>query len=162
MPRSLKERSKAGIALAVVLGFSTTLLVMGMIFLQTNRHSRPVNERIYERTQADFLAQGLVELATLKFKKRPAEFYWAYKIFPTNDAPFKDYQTNDPTLNGTFTDAKGNNHAFTTQWELVTDKLYDYDGIQITVNVTTTTVDGISITRKMVSTVSAKRTTLSS
>ncbi len=124
------------IPLVLVLSFA--LLILGSAYFNQMRGQRPINDKMFERTQADFLAQGLVELASLKFKKRPAEFYYAYKARQAgvNTAPFTTYVNNDTTLNGTFTDSRNKSYDFATNWELVTNKLFEIDGIRITVTVT--------------------------
>ena len=125
-------------ALVIVLMLSVFLLVLGISYIHTNSYNRPINERLFERSQADFLGQGIVQLAAMKFKKRPAEFYYAYRAMRANlgNAAMRAYLDTDTTLNGSFDDFAGRRYVYSTQMQLVTNKVYQTDGIKITVTVT--------------------------
>lgn len=133
----MKTNKKSGMALILVLSFSTFLLIMAISYTQTNLHNRPINERHFERAQADFIGQGIVQLAAMKFKKRPAEFYFAWRAMRAgvNAQPLENYLTNDSTLNGTFTDHKGNRYRFNTRMQLITNQVFDTDAIRIVVTI---------------------------
>jgi len=155
--------SRKGFSLVLVLTFSMLLLALGSAYLKMNTQNKPVNDRVFEHTQADFLAQGIVQLAVLKFKKRPAEFYYAYKARKSaaNPGPFNVYVQSDTSLNGTWTDANGSVYNFYTSWELITNKLFDVDGIRIQVTIEQPRSDGsIRLTRTMEHVIQANRRTL--
>ena len=136
-------RKNHGMALIIVLTMSTFLLVIGVSYIRDNSHSRPKNERHFERAQADFLGQGVVQLAAMKFKKRPAEFYYAYRAMRSANADaatagraaMQSYLTNDTTLNSEFTDPAGRRYRYSTDMQLITNQLYQTDGIRIVVTV---------------------------
>jgi len=150
-------------SLIIVLTLSMFLLIFGGAYIKANQQNRPINERHLERIQADFIAQGVIQLAVLKFKKRPAEFYWAYKTMSANlsNAPYAAYVTQDPTLNGTFTAPGGLRYVYSTDWRLVTNDLFTTDGIVITVTVRQETSGGVVVlTRQSQTTIQADRRTL--
>ena len=156
-------KSRRGVAIILVLTFSTVLLVMGGWYIKMNTANRPVNLKVFEHAQADFLAQGLVQLAAMKFKKRPAEFYYAYKAmhYLGQNGPWTSYVTNDPTLNGTFFDVSGARYDFQTSWELIANNLYTEDGIRVTVTVTQVDAAGnAGLVRQTTQTLQATRRTL--
>lgn len=154
------SRNRKGMTIPLVLVLSFALLVLGGAYFNMMRGQKPVNEKVFERSQADFLAQGLVELAALKFKKRPAEFYYAYRARQAgvNSGPFTNYVPWDPTLNGTFSDSKGQVYDYATDWELVTNKAFEVDGIRVTVTVTQRSpIGAIEIVRTLSHTIQANR-----
>lgn len=69
---------RTGMAIPVVLVFSTALLIMAGVYAKRAGQSRPVNDRLLERLQADFWGQGILQMAMLKFKQLPSEFRFAY------------------------------------------------------------------------------------
>ncbi len=130
-------KNKRGMALIIVLVLSMFLLVVAISYIRDNSQNRPINERHFERAQADFLGQGIVQLAAMKFKKRPAEFYYAYRAMRAGlgDAAMRSYLNNDTTLNGEFIDRVNQRYRFATQMQLITNQLYQTDGIRIVVTV---------------------------
>lgn len=129
--------AKKGMALVIVLTMSLFLLVLAGSYIRENSYSRPINERHFERAQADFLGQGIVQLAAMKFKKRPAEFYYAYRAMRAGlgDASLRAYLNEDTTLNGIFSDQHNSRYQFSTQMQLITNQRYQTDGIRIIVTV---------------------------
>ncbi|HAE40891.1 MAG TPA: hypothetical protein DCG57_19990 [Candidatus Riflebacteria bacterium] len=129
--------NKSGMALVIVLVMSMFLLVIAVSYIRGNAQNRPINERHFERAQADFLGQGVVQFAAMKFKKRPAEFYYAYRAMRAGlgDAAMRAYLNDDTTLNGEFTDQVNQRYEYSTQMQLITNKLYETDGIRIQVTV---------------------------
>lgn len=139
--------NKRGMALIIVLAMSMFLLIIAVSYIRGNSYNRPVNERHFERAQADFLGQGIVQLAAMKFKKRPAEFYYAYRSMRAGlgDAAMRVYLDDDTTLNGDFVDQVNHTYRFSTQMQLITNQLYQTDGIRILV-----TVEQLSDTNEVV------------
>lgn len=130
-------KQNRGMALIIVLVLSMFLLIVAISYIRDNSQNRPINERHFERAQADFLGQGIVQLAAMKFKKRPAEFYYAYRAMRAGlgDAAMRSYLNNDTTLNGEFNDSVNQRYRFATQMQLITNQLYQTDGIRIVVTV---------------------------
>ena len=130
-------KNSRGMALIIVLVLSMFLLIVAISYIRDNSQNRPINERHFERAQADFLGQGIVQLAAMKFKKRPAEFYYAYRAMRAGlgDAAMRSYLNNDTTLNGEFNDSVNQRYRFATQMQLITNQLYQTDGIRIVVTV---------------------------
>lgn len=131
------SRKTEGMALIIVLVMSMFLLVIAVSYIRSNAQNRPINERHFERAQADFLGQGIVQLAAMKFKKRPAEFYYAYRAMRAGlgDAAMRSYLNSDTTLNGEFIDQVNRRYIYSTQMQLITNQLYQTDGIRILVTV---------------------------
>ncbi len=72
----IKSRNlKKGSAIAFCLTFATVLLVMGMAFARLTMNNKKQTVQIDERIKLDYLAQGMTELAILKFQLYPADFY---------------------------------------------------------------------------------------
>jgi len=130
-------KQNRGMALIIVLVLSMFLLIVAISYIRDNSQNRPINERHFERAQADFLGQGIVQLAAMKFKKRPAEFYYAYRAMRAGlgDAAMRSYLNSDTTLNGEFIDSVNQRYSFATQMQLITNQLYQTDGIRIVVTV---------------------------
>jgi len=72
--------NKKGIAIVIVLVFATALLGLAGIYVRSSREATPINSKILERVQLDFIGQGITQLALLKFKQLPSEFYYAYNF----------------------------------------------------------------------------------
>ncbi|MFZ2960276.1 MAG: hypothetical protein WA705_25620 [Candidatus Ozemobacteraceae bacterium] len=149
MIKKRKGLSSKGMALIIVLAISAALLVMGLSYIQTFSQSRPVNPKVLEKLQADFLAGGLQRIALLKFKRFPEDFYHAYFYQVAWDNPakrpsltaytplplqeFKD----DPVLQfGISTFASPLVIAsYSTNYSLLSHKNYASDSLDITVTV---------------------------
>ncbi|OQA07114.1 MAG: hypothetical protein BWY66_01526 [bacterium ADurb.Bin374] len=69
---------RRGMAIVVVMMFSLALLILGSFYIRRFSQSTPINTRLVERVQADFLGYGVLQMALLKFKQLPSEFYFAY------------------------------------------------------------------------------------
>jgi len=72
--------NKRGIAIVIVLVFATALLGLAGVYVRNSREATPINSKILERVQMDFIGQGITQLALLKFKQLPSEFYYAYNF----------------------------------------------------------------------------------
>ena len=66
---------KRGSAVALCLIFATVLLVMGLAYSKLTIGHKKQTVQIDERIKLEYLAQGLTELALLKFQLYPADFY---------------------------------------------------------------------------------------
>ncbi|HNV70743.1 MAG TPA: hypothetical protein PKO06_13665 [Candidatus Ozemobacteraceae bacterium] len=73
--RLTKRRANA---LLLSLVFAMILLQLAVSYSGLLRQSHPQSQQIDERVKMDFLAQGLIEKAILKFQLFPADFYAAH------------------------------------------------------------------------------------
>ena len=139
------KTSRAGMAIVVVLVFAMALLVLGGAYIKTISQKAPVNPVQLEKIQADFFAQGIFQIALLKFKRFTADFYHAYirhkqaidsgpyyDFIGTSSSPLQSMQFPTSTPIGQPTGIT----AYTTGYEMVSFKGYDNDGLVINVNVT--------------------------
>ena len=152
--------TRKGMTLVLVLALCFGLLTMAIAYIRVNKQSRPINTRLSESIQADFIGQGVVNLAVLKFKKRPAEFYYAYKAFNAgiNGEPFRVYTASDTTINGVFTDPSGVMFSYFTEYELVANRPFEEDAIIIRVRVEQRDAGGnLVLTRNYNHTIHARR-----
>lgn len=90
---------RRGMALIMVLVFATLLAMGALAFSKMFQQSRPQNQVIDERVKIDFLAQGYVERALLKYQLFPADFYAAAIAQKKGvTAPLKAFIEDDPVL----------------------------------------------------------------
>lgn len=103
---------KRGSAIALALVFATVLLIMGLAYSQMTSSAKRQTVQIDERIKLEYLAQGLTEIAILKFQLFPADFYacseaasYGYveplKNFAIQNCPEFTF-TNDKSSNSTF------------------------------------------------------------
>ena len=69
------KQFKRGSAVALCLVFATVLLMMGLAFSKLTSTSKKQTIQIDERIKLEYMAQGVTELALLKFQLYPADFY---------------------------------------------------------------------------------------
>lgn len=75
--------SRKGMALILALVFAVVLLQMAIAYSSMTKNTKSQTIQIDERIKLDYLAQGLTELALLKFQLYPGDYYacWdAYKL----------------------------------------------------------------------------------
>lgn len=139
------NQERSGMALVVVLVFAMALLILGGTYLQTISQKAPVNPILLEKLQADFFAQGVSQIALLKFKRFPADFYHAYirhcqgldstpfnQFVGSSSSPLQSLESPTGTPLGAPTSVTG----YSTTYSMVSFKGYDNDGLLITVLVT--------------------------
>lgn len=68
-------KSKKGSAIALCLTFATVLLALGLAYSKQTSNNKRQTVQIDERIKLDYLAQGMTELAILKYQLYPADFY---------------------------------------------------------------------------------------
>jgi len=133
-------------AIVIVLVFSFALLVLGSAYLKTFSTTKPVNPKMLDRMQADFFAQGIAQIAILKFKRFPADFYHAYihqqagltNIIPTPFArfqgaantPLQDYRPGGTSIGDPVPIA-----TYSTRFNMISYKGYNRDALEITISV---------------------------
>lgn len=69
---------RRGTAVVMALIFAILLLQMGVVYTSILRTSKTQTSKIDERSRVEFLANGLIELALLKFRFLPSDFYASY------------------------------------------------------------------------------------
>ncbi|OGK07371.1 MAG: hypothetical protein A2W80_02185 [Candidatus Riflebacteria bacterium GWC2_50_8] len=68
-----------GMALVIVLAFSSILLVLGVVYLRTFSQSTHISGLQLDQIQAEFFARGMQNIATFKIKRFPDFFLRAYR-----------------------------------------------------------------------------------
>lgn len=71
----IRFKNRSGMALILALVFSTILLQMAIAYSSMTKNSKPQTIQIDERIKLDYLAQGITELALLKFQLYPGDYY---------------------------------------------------------------------------------------
>ncbi len=153
--RYLKNK-KQGMAVVIVLTLATAILILGTAFLKTIRNQGGRNTIELGAIQADLLAEGITQIAMLKFKEIPGPLYYAYvaKVQGQTDAPLKEYHK-DAVLAGEFKTPFS--AKFQTTYQLLPSKMYDDMNIKISVVVNVTRPDGVDYERNIERTVSGVR-----
>lgn len=143
MTSHLPRLTSRGTALVIVLVFSTVLLTFGLFYLRTVSQSMPINPLQLRRIQADFLAEGIANIAMLKYQELPSDFYYSYFVgriatAGANMAPLTTYLgdsilNGNSTINTTFADPNSPPLlvTYTTDYRVLSQKKYDKDSIQI-------------------------------
>ena len=62
-----------GMAIVIVLVLATALLIMGGTYWKTIQQVKPVGENLLQKAQANVLAEGILNIAILKFKELPCK-----------------------------------------------------------------------------------------
>ncbi|MBF0543523.1 MAG: hypothetical protein HQM08_03775 [Candidatus Riflebacteria bacterium] len=70
---------KRGMAIIIVLGFSTILFILGAFYVKRFLNSGAMNPIMLRRIQVFHFGEGMQKIALLKFKMLPTDFYHAYK-----------------------------------------------------------------------------------
>lgn len=68
-------KTKKGSVMALCLVFATVLLVMGLAYAKMTSTSKVQTVQVDERIKLEYLANGITEMALLKFQLYPADFY---------------------------------------------------------------------------------------
>jgi len=137
-----KKNSKSkGMAIVVVLVLAMALLVFGVSYTKNISQITPINPNLLLRSQLDILGEGLSNIALLKFKELPSDFYYAYykgrvATPPRDLGPLNTFQ-NDALLRGMLPSMNlpGQNASFTTTYQVLSQKKYDTDTLEISVTV---------------------------
>ena len=146
-------KPKRGTAIVIVLVFATALLTFGLFYLRVISQGTTLNPLQLRKIQADFLAEGVANIAMLKYQELPSDFYSSYFIArvatttPLVPGPLATF-LGDSCLNGNSTTnplmADVNEPSlgitFTTDFRVLSQKQYDKDAIQIISNVDIGTV----------------------
>ena len=144
-----RRRDARGMALIVVLTIATGLLILGLSYIQNFTQKKPLNPKILEKVQSDYLATGLQKIALLKFKRFPEDFYHAFfyqvawdnpskrpGLLPYTPLPLKVFHDDD-ILQGKVASLADplKLDYYNTTYSLLTHKKYASDSLDITINV---------------------------
>ncbi|HAE37056.1 MAG TPA: hypothetical protein DCG57_00275 [Candidatus Riflebacteria bacterium] len=145
--------NRNGMAIIIVLVFSTALLALAGMYVSSSRNATPINSRLLERVQMDFLGQGITQLALLKFKQLPSEFYYAYN-FTVRD---KRTATPDPWAKYLLGPLKGERTSpfelkYHTNCRVLGQTQYKTDAIEFEV-----IIEGNDMTRNIKKTINSTR-----
>ncbi len=134
----MKRRHSRGMALVIVLALATALLVMGISYISQVRQRTTVNPNQLTAIQAEFLGQGIAQIAAFKVKKMTGPFYYAMiaKNAPTPFTDPYDVYVGDSCLRGAFTTPFAS--TYQTSMTMFSSKVYKNlnFSIQVLVQVT--------------------------
>lgn len=71
----LQTNTKKGSVIALCLVFATVLLLMGLGYSKMTSDAKKQTVQIDDRIRVEYIANGLTELALLKFQLFPADYY---------------------------------------------------------------------------------------
>jgi hypothetical protein len=135
-------------ALVIVLTLATSILILGVSYISTVRNQAGRNTIELGAIQADLLAEGITQIAMLKFKEVPGPLYYAYIADTKGNTsqPLNVYQS-DQILNGSIKTPF--NAEFRTTYQLLSSKMYQDMNVKIIIEVDVSRKDGINYQRKI-------------
>jgi len=147
---------RKGMAIIIVLTLATAILMMGISYIRTVQNQGGRNTIELGAIQADLLAEGITQIAMLKFKEIPGPFYYAYiaHVKSTTSDPYNTYHS-DGIINGNF--AAPFNAEYRTTFQLLPSKMYEDMNIRISVQVKVTRPDGVEFNRNIERTIAGAR-----
>jgi len=159
------QTKRRGTAVVIALVFGMLLLEMGIVYINILRTSKSQTSRIDERSRVEFLANGLIELALLKFRFLPSDFYASYdaafapSIPPANrtDTYLRNF-INDPifTVNEQVEDSLLGNVVYNAQitdmilHTVATETRWGVQALEIRATVTFASPDAENVTRTVI------------
>lgn len=148
--------SRRGMAIIIVLTLATAILMMGVSYIKTVQNQGGRNTIELGAIQADLLAEGITQIAMLKFKEIPGPFYYAYiaHVKNTTSDPYNIYHS-DAILNGNI--AAPLSAEFRTAFQLLPSKMYEDMNIRISVQVKVFRPDGVEFNRNIERTIAGAR-----
>ncbi|MDD2997818.1 MAG: hypothetical protein PHV05_02080 [Candidatus Riflebacteria bacterium] len=151
-----KMRTRHGMALVIVLTLATAIMVLGVSYLKTIRNQSGRNTIELGAIQADLLAEGITQIAMLKFKEIPGPLYYAYiaSVKGNTDDPLDVYHGDGILAGDLETPFKAD---YRTTYQLLPSKMYEDMNIKITVVVNVARNDGIGYQRSIERTVTGAR-----
>lgn len=149
-------KKRSGMALVIVLTLATAILILGVSYINTIRGQGGRNTIELGAVQADLLAEGITQIAMLKFKEIPGPLYYAYiaHVKKTTSDPYNTYQS-DPILAGNMN--LPYKAAYQTSYQILSSKMYQDMNVKITIIVDVSRPDGQSYQRKIERVVSGAR-----
>jgi len=93
----IRWQNNKGTALVLALVFAVVLLQLALAYSSMTRNTMPQTVQIDERIKLDHLAQGINELAVLKFQLFQADYYAAWEAAGLGNRQFlNDFTINAP------------------------------------------------------------------
>lgn len=153
---------RKGTAVVVALVFGILLLQMGVIYISILRSTKTQTSLVDERSRVEFLASGLIELALLKFRFLPSDFYASYDAAQSPAIPAANRTDvylrsfiDDPvfTINEQVEDSLLGNVVYNAQISdmimhtVATDTRWGVQALEIQATVTFTTPAAENVTR---------------
>ncbi|MBF0407619.1 MAG: hypothetical protein HQM10_09715 [Candidatus Riflebacteria bacterium] len=71
--------SRRGMAIVIVLGFSTILFILGTMYIKRFQSGGNMSPVMLRRIQVFHFGEGMQKIALLKYKMLPTDFYHSYK-----------------------------------------------------------------------------------
>lgn len=151
-----KTCKRKGMAIVIVLTLATAILLMGISYIRTVQNQGGRNTIELGAIQADLLAEGITQIAMLKFKEIPGPFYYAYiaHVKKETSDPYNTYHS-DGILNGNIITPC--NAEFRTTFQLLPSKMYEDMNIRISVQVKVFRSDGVEFNRNIERTIAGAR-----
>lgn len=145
-----------GMALIIVLSLATAILLMGSSYIRTVHGQAGRNTIELGAIQADLLAEGVTQIAMLKFKEIPGPFYYSYiaHIKGKTSDPYNLYHS-DSILSASITNPFHSEYRVT--YQLLPSKMYQDMNIKITVAVSVARPDGLDYQRTIERTIAGVR-----
>lgn len=142
-------------AIVIILALVTSLLIFATSYMKTVHYQSKRNTIELGAVQADFLAEGVTQLAMLKLQRLPGPLYYASVASAAGIMePYKEY-ISDKTLNDEI--ATPCSAIYRTSYRLLPSKLYDSMNVRIAVVVSVKQSDGFEYSRKIERTITGER-----
>jgi uncharacterized membrane protein len=135
------NRNNSGMAIVIVLTLCTAILILGVSYIKSIRQQGGRNTIELGAVQADLLAEGITQIAMLKFKELPGPLYYACIAAGNGIAsgPLNLYRS-DAILNNSI--AEPVNADFRTSFKMLPSKMYEDMNVKITIEVNVERPDG--------------------
>lgn len=152
-PQLLRRK---GMAIIIVLTLASAILLMGVSYIRTVQNQGGRNTIELGAIQADLLAEGITQIAMLKFKEIPGPLYYAFiaHLKGKTSEPYNTYHS-DNILSGQL--AAPFNAEYRTTYQLLPSKMYEDMNIRINVAVTVSRPDGLDFQRSIERTIAGAR-----
>lgn len=89
----IKNR-RNGSAIAIAIVFSVVLLQLALVYSKQVSNTTASTQQIDERVRLQYLADGIAQIALLKFQKFPSDFYSAWEYKAVNKEQFESFTVN--------------------------------------------------------------------
>lgn len=90
----MKRNTKNGSALAIAIVFSVVLLQLALVYSKQVSNITASTQQIDERVRLQYLADGIAQIALLKFQKFPSDYYYAWDYKTVEATQFNSFTTN--------------------------------------------------------------------
>ncbi|MBI3038260.1 hypothetical protein HYY75_04285 [bacterium] len=163
-PTGIGIINRKGVAIIISMVFATLLFLGALAYTNMLTRSKPQNIVLDERVKLDFLAQGMSELAILKFQLYPADFYAAASAATAFPAAINDFVNNDVSFRRlNFTEANSNYgfvktlNVFVASMAVFTQNQYKEEALRVIVEANYQDLKGTVVTKNAVRIVKTTR-----